>query len=166
MLSPFRPMLSLGRPAPFSVERVVVQRLNLVFGTRKSAQKESATTGQKLFSYQRWIWFVLVDEENGRLVYVNRNLILLRLWARRSCRSNYNRFDVATPKSLEIGKKSQHRQTNNASQHQHSSGFRNAGRFRLFSHRFWQIHANIRVNMAVASGPVYISRGVAPRLPP
>jgi hypothetical protein len=137
MLSLFRPMLSLGRPAPFSVERVVVQRLNLVFGKRKSAQKQSATTGQKLFSYQRWIRFVLVDEENGRLVYVKRNLMLLCLWGRRNCRSNYNRFDVAMPKSLEIGKNSQHRHTNNANQHQHSSGFRNAGRFGFFSHRFW-----------------------------
>ncbi len=81
----------------------------------------------------------LVDEQNGRLVYVKRNLTLLRLWGRRSCRSNYNRFDVATPKSLEIGKNSQHRQTNNDNQHQHSSGSRNAGRFRFFSHRFWQI---------------------------
>jgi hypothetical protein len=79
MISLFRPMLSRGRPAPFSAERVVVQGLNLVFGTRKSAQKESATTGQKLFSYQQWIRFVLVDEENGRLMYVKRNLMLLRL---------------------------------------------------------------------------------------
>ena len=85
----------------------------------------------------------LVDEQNGRLVYVKRNLTLLRLWGKRSCRSNYNRFDVATPKSLEIGKNSQHRQTNNDNQHQHSSGSRSAGRFRFFSHRFWQIHAPI-----------------------
>ncbi len=49
MLSPFRPMLSPGHPTPFSVERVVVQQLNLVFGTSKPAQKESATTEQEFF---------------------------------------------------------------------------------------------------------------------
>jgi hypothetical protein len=82
----------------------------------------------------------LVDEENGGLESVKRNLTLLRVWGRRSGRSNYDRFDVATLKSPEIGKNSQHRQTNNDNQHQHSSGFRNAGRFRFFSRRFWQIH--------------------------
>jgi len=51
MLSPFRPTLFPGRPAPFSVERVVVQPLNLVFRTSKGAQKESATTERKFFSY-------------------------------------------------------------------------------------------------------------------
>ena len=49
MLSLFRPMLSPGHPTPFSVERVVVQQLNLVFGTSKPAQKESAKTGRKFF---------------------------------------------------------------------------------------------------------------------
>ena len=49
MLSPFRPMLSPWHPIPFSVERVVVQQLNLVFGTSKPAQKESAKTGRNFF---------------------------------------------------------------------------------------------------------------------
>src|SRR4029077_1726099 len=38
MLSLFRPTLSPGRPTLFSVERVVVRQLNLVFGTSKPAQ--------------------------------------------------------------------------------------------------------------------------------
>jgi hypothetical protein len=42
-------MLSPWHPIPFSVERVVVQQLNLVFGTSKPAQKESAKTGRKFF---------------------------------------------------------------------------------------------------------------------
>jgi hypothetical protein len=42
-------MLSPGHPTPFSVERVVVQQLNLVFGTSNPAQKESAKTGRKFF---------------------------------------------------------------------------------------------------------------------
>jgi hypothetical protein len=52
MLSLFRPMLSPGHPTPFSVEPVVVQQSNLVFGTSKPAQKESGTTGREFFSYQ------------------------------------------------------------------------------------------------------------------
>jgi hypothetical protein len=60
----------------------------------------------------------LVNEENGGLMYVKRNLTLLRLWSRRSNQSNSDRFDVATPKTLKIGKNSQHRQTNNDDQHQ------------------------------------------------
>jgi hypothetical protein len=50
MLSLFRPMLSPGHPIPFSVERVVVQQLNLVFGTSKQAQKESVRIEQEFFS--------------------------------------------------------------------------------------------------------------------
>jgi hypothetical protein len=53
MLALFRPMLSLGHPALFSVERAVVQRLNLAFGTSKPAQKESATTEQEFFHINR-----------------------------------------------------------------------------------------------------------------
>jgi hypothetical protein len=79
MLSLFRPMLSPGHPTPFSVERVVLQRLNLAFGTSKSAQKESATIEQKFFSYHRWIRSCLVvDEEIGEGLDVNRKLTLLR----------------------------------------------------------------------------------------
>jgi hypothetical protein len=55
MLSLFRPMPFRERPTPFSVERVVVQRLNLVFGTSKRAQGESAMIKEKLFSYHQWI---------------------------------------------------------------------------------------------------------------
>jgi hypothetical protein len=58
MLFLSRPMLSPGRPTPFSVERVVVQQLNLVFGTSKQAQTESATIEQKSFSYHRGLGFV------------------------------------------------------------------------------------------------------------
>ena len=54
MLSLFRPTLSPGRPTLFSVERVVVRQLNLVFGTIKPAQKESATLGREFFSYRPW----------------------------------------------------------------------------------------------------------------
>ncbi len=38
-LSPFHPTLSRVRPAPLSVEQVVVQRPNLVFGRSRSSQK-------------------------------------------------------------------------------------------------------------------------------
>jgi len=85
----------------------------------------------------------LVDEENGGLMYVKRNLTLLRLWGRRSRRCNYDRFDIATPKSVEIRENSQHRQTNNYDHRQQSSGFRNAGLFRFFSGDFWQIHVTV-----------------------
>jgi hypothetical protein len=51
MLSLFRPMLSPGNPTPFSVEPAVVQQLNLVFGTSKPAQKESAKIEQEFFSH-------------------------------------------------------------------------------------------------------------------
>ena len=59
-----------------------------------------------------------MNEENGGLMYVKQNLTLLRLWGRRSNQSNSDRFDVAMPKPLKIGKKSQHRQTNDDDQHQ------------------------------------------------
>ena len=49
MLSLFHPMPYRARPIPFSVERVVAQPLNLVFGTSKSTLKESAPTEQKFF---------------------------------------------------------------------------------------------------------------------
>ena len=41
----FRLGLSRVPPVPFSVERAVVQRLNLVFGTSKSSRKRSASKG-------------------------------------------------------------------------------------------------------------------------
>jgi hypothetical protein len=50
MLSLFRPMLFPEHPTPFSVERVVGRQLNLVFGTSKPRQKESATTKREVFS--------------------------------------------------------------------------------------------------------------------
>ena len=49
MLSLFHPMPTRALPIPFSVERVVAHRLNLVFGTSESALKESAPTEQKFF---------------------------------------------------------------------------------------------------------------------
>jgi len=117
MLSPFRPTLSPEHPTPFSVERVVVQQLNLVFGTSKPAQKESAKTGQKFFSYHRWIRSCLVaDEQIGEGFDVNRKLTLLR--RRRSCRRfNCDHFDGITPKTLDIGKNCQHRHTNHTHCH-------------------------------------------------
>jgi len=84
-----------------------------------------------------------VNEENGGLVHVKRNLTLLRLGGRRRCQSDYDRFDVAMPQSLEIRKDGQHCQTNSDRQHQHSSGFRNAGRSRFFTRPFWQIHTPV-----------------------
>ena len=111
MLSLFRPMLSPGHPTPFSVERVVVQQLNLVFRTSKPAQKESATIEQEFFSYHRWIRSCLVaNEQIGEGFDVKRKLTLLR--RRRSCRSNCDYFDGITPGTLDIGKNCQHRQTN------------------------------------------------------
>jgi len=78
MLSLFRPTLSPGRPTPFSAERVVVQQLNLVFGTSKPAQKESAKTGRKFFSFHRWIRSCLVvDEQIGEVFDVKQKLTLL-----------------------------------------------------------------------------------------
>jgi hypothetical protein len=50
-LSPVRPMPSPGHPIPFSARRVVVQQLHLVFGTNRSAQKQSVRIEQELFSY-------------------------------------------------------------------------------------------------------------------
>jgi hypothetical protein len=50
MFSLFRPMLSPGHPTPFSAERVVVQQLNLVFGTSKKWQEICTLKGQKGFS--------------------------------------------------------------------------------------------------------------------
>ena len=63
MLSLFRPTLSPGRLTLFSVERVVIRQLNLVFGRSKPAQKESATIEQAFFSYHRWIRSYLVENE-------------------------------------------------------------------------------------------------------
>jgi hypothetical protein len=63
MLSLFRPTLSPGRLTLFSVERVVVRQLNLVFGKSKPTQKESATIEQAFFSYHRWIRSYLVEDE-------------------------------------------------------------------------------------------------------
>jgi hypothetical protein len=116
MLSLFRPMLSPGHPTPFSVERVVVRQLNLVFGTSKSAQKESAKTGRKFFSYDPWIRSCLVvDEQIGEGFDVKRKLTLLR--RRRSCRFNCDHFDGITPKTLDIGKNCQYRHTNHTQCH-------------------------------------------------
>ena len=116
MLSLFRPMLSPGHPTPFSVERAVVQRLNLVFGTSKPAQKESETKGRESFSYHRWIRSCLVvNEQIGEGFDVKRKLTFLR--RRRSCRSNCDHFDSITPGMLDIGKNCQHRQTNHNHRH-------------------------------------------------
>jgi hypothetical protein len=104
-------MLSPERPAPLCVERVVVQRLNLAFDTSKPAQKESASRGQKVFSYHSGLGLVVLDEQNGALLDVKRNLALRSLWRGQTCRSNYDHF-YATPKTLDAGKRSQHRQTN------------------------------------------------------
>jgi hypothetical protein len=49
VLSRFRPLLSARRPTSFSIERIVVQRLSLFFGTSKAAQKQSARTERELF---------------------------------------------------------------------------------------------------------------------
>ena len=111
MLSLFHPMPSRARPIPFSVERVVAQRLNLVFGTSKSALKESAPTEQKFFLYERSIRSsLMVDEEIGEVFDVKRKLTLL--WRRRSCRSNCDCFDGVTPRTLDICKNCQHPETN------------------------------------------------------
>lgn len=110
-LSLSRPMLSPERPTPFSVERVVVRRLNLVFGTSKPAQRESVTIEQEFFSYHQWMRPCLVaDEQIGEAFDVKRKLTLLR--RRRSCRSNYDHFSGVTPGTLNVGKNRQHRQTN------------------------------------------------------
>jgi len=109
MLFLFRPRLFPGHPTPFSVERVVARRLNLVFGTSKPAQKESATTGRKFFSYQAWVFF-MEDEEIGAAFDVKQKLTLFR--RRRSGRFNCYYFDSITPETLDIGKNCQHRQTN------------------------------------------------------
>src|SRR5215211_826546 len=116
MLSPFRPVRSPAHPTPFSAERVVVQQLNLVFGTSKPAQKGSANTGGKFSSYHRWIrsWLV-VDEQIGEGFHVKRKLTLVR--RRRSRRFNCDHFDSITPKTLEIGKNYQHRHTNHSHCH-------------------------------------------------
>jgi hypothetical protein len=104
-------MLSPGHPTPFSVERVVARRLNLVFGTSKPAQKESATTERESFSYHaRFSSYLVEDEEIGEAFDVKRKLTLLG--RRRSCRLNGDYFDGITPEPLDIGKNSQHRQTN------------------------------------------------------
>jgi hypothetical protein len=111
MLSLFRPMPSRARPTPFFVEPVVAQRLNLVFGTSKPAQKASLTTEQKFFSYHREIRSCLVvDEQIGEVFDVKRKLMLL--WRRRSCQSNCDCFDGVTPQTLDIGKNRNDRQTN------------------------------------------------------
>jgi hypothetical protein len=111
MLSLFRPMLSPGHPIPFSAEQVVVQQLNLVFGTSKPAQKESVTTGRNTFSYHGWLGsFLMEDEQIGDVFAVKRKLTLLR--RRRSCRFNCDYFDGLMPGTLDIGKNCQHGQTN------------------------------------------------------
>jgi hypothetical protein len=117
-----RPTPSRGRPIPFSVERVVARRLNLVFGTSKPAPKESAPTEQMFFSYHRSIRFCLVvDEEIGEVFDVKRKLSLLR--RRRSCRFNCDCFDDVTSRTLDIGKNSQDRQTKHNHGHQQNGGF-------------------------------------------
>jgi hypothetical protein len=64
-LSPVRPTLSPGHPTPFSAGRVVVQQLHLVFGTNRSAQKESVPLEQEFFSYHWSISHVRDHEELG-----------------------------------------------------------------------------------------------------
>jgi hypothetical protein len=71
-------MPSPGRPTRFSVEQVVAQQLNLVFGTSKPVQKESVTTQQKSLSYHQCTSSCLVeDEEIGEVSGVKRKLTLL-----------------------------------------------------------------------------------------
>ena len=71
-------MLSPEHLTPFSVERVVVQQLNLVFGKSKPVQKESVTIEQEFFSYHRWNRSCLVvDEEIGAVLDVKQKLTLL-----------------------------------------------------------------------------------------
>jgi hypothetical protein len=85
--------------------------LNLVFGTSKPAQKESATTEQEFFSYQPVIRSCFVaDEEIGEVFNVKRKLTLL--WRSRTCQFYCDYFDRVTPRTLDIGKNGQHRQTN------------------------------------------------------
>jgi hypothetical protein len=116
MLSLFRPMLFPGHPTPSSVERVVVQQLNLVFGTSKPAQKESVRIEQGIFSYHRLIRCCLVaNEQIGEGFDVKRMLPLLR--RRRSCQSNCDYFDGIAAGTLDIGKNRQHRQTNHNNRH-------------------------------------------------
>ena len=111
MLSLFRPMLSPGHPTPFSVERVVVRQLNLVFRTSKPAQRESVTIEQEFFSYHRWNRSCLVvTEQIGEGFDVKPKLTFLR--RRRGCRFNCHYFDGITPGTLDVGKNCQHRQTN------------------------------------------------------
>jgi hypothetical protein len=111
MLSLFRPMLSPGHPTPFSVQPAVVQQLNLVFGTSKPAQKESAKIEQEFFSYHRWNRSCLVvTEQIGEGFDVKPKLTFLR--RRRGCRFNCHYFDGITPGTLDVGKNCQHRQTN------------------------------------------------------
>jgi hypothetical protein len=153
MLSPFRPMLSPGHPTPFSVERVVVQQLNLVFGRSKPPQKESAKTGRKFLSYHRWIRSCLVvDEQIGEGFDVKRKSTLLR--CRRSCRFNCDHFDCFTPKTLDIGKNCQ------------EPRFLELGALAIFRYfRLPDSLPSIQVNIASATGPVRITPGAARRSP-
>jgi len=113
------------------------------FWQEQASAKEISNERTKNFFISAVIQSCSVDEENGGLVHVKRNLTLLRFWGRRRCQSDYDRFDVAMPQSLEIRKDGQHCQTNSDHQHQHSSGFGNLGRFRFFNRPFWQIHAPV-----------------------
>jgi hypothetical protein len=116
MLSLFRPMLSPGHPTRLSAERVVVQQLNLVFGTSKPAQKESVTIEQKFFSFHRWLRSYLMEHEQiGEVFDVKRKSTLL--WRRRSGQSNCDCFDGATPRTLDIGKNRNDRETNHNYDH-------------------------------------------------
>ena len=108
-------MPSRARPNQLSVERVVVRSPYLVFGTSNPAQQEPVATGQKVYSYSESVFSM--NEENGGPVYVKRNLTVLRLWDRRRCGSDDNRFNVALPRSLEICENSQYCHTSNDHQH-------------------------------------------------
>jgi hypothetical protein len=66
---------------------------------------------EKFLHINGGLGLVVLDEQNGALLDVKRNLALRSLWRGQTCRSNDHHF-YATPKTLDIGKGSQHRQTN------------------------------------------------------
>ena len=101
MLSLFRPMLSPGHPTPFSVERVVVRQLNLVFGTSREWQERCTLKGPEGFScHESILLFFRCKQRNERPLTGQINLAALRWeW---SWRSQYNRFDLIATKALDI----------------------------------------------------------------
>jgi hypothetical protein len=91
---------------------------------------------QELFHLNSGFGPVMLDEQNGALLDVKRNLALRSLWHRQTCRPNNNYFR-ATPKALDVGKHSQQRQTNNNDQHQENSDVRGWTLLRFFGPLFW-----------------------------